>query len=339
MAIDQQGGATCGGSTGTRRIDRRQFLRRSALTGAGIALVTQSRAMQAPSDPLPMRTLGRTKARVTILGLGTAPLGEGPVGVQEGIKVFGAALDRGVNYVDTARIYGNAEEILGHLVPKRRDKLFLVTKVSTDSAKRAEESLAESLRLLKTDYLDLVHIHSVGGKNIDKVLATDGVLNYLLKQKDKGKVRFIGISGHNRPARFVRLLKTGQIDVVMPVLNYADRNIYDFESKVLPEARKQKAGIVAMKVYVGIKGGFKFHKKGHVGCATRAEMLPQAMAYALDLEGVASAIVGPYTLEQATQNVQLAKQYKPLTDAQREALLAEGKTLAEQIGPRYGPVE
>jgi len=94
-----------------------------------------------------------------------------------------------------------------------------------------------------------------------------------------------------------------------------------------------------MKVYVGIKGGFKFHKKGHVGCATRAELLPQAMAYALDLEGIASAVIGPYTLEQAIQNVKLATQYKPLTDAQRDTLLAEGKTLAEKIGPRYGPVE
>jgi len=337
---DDRDAATRGESKGTGRIDRRQFLRRSALTGAGLALAaSQSRAEEASPDGLPMRTLGRTKARVTILGLGTAPLGEGPVGVQEGIKVFGTVLDRGVNYVDTARIYGNAEEILGHLVPKRRDKLFLVTKVSTDSAKRAEQSLAESLRLLKTDYLDLVHIHSVGSKNIDKVLASDGVLNYLLKLKDKGTLRFIGISGHNRPPRFVRLLKTGQIDVVMPVLNYADRNVYDFESKVLPEARKQKAGIVAMKVYVGIKGGFKFHKKGHVGCATRAELLPQAMAYALGLEDIATAVIGPYTLEQAIQNVKLAAQYKPLTDAQRDTLLTEGKTLAEKIGPRYGPVE
>ena len=242
-------------------IGRRAFLKRAAAAGAGLMISSAARAAEkTPASPLPMRVLGRTKQKVTILGLGTAPLGEGPVGLTEGIRVFGEVLERGVNYVDTARIYGNAEEILGHLVPKRRDKLFLVTKVSTDSAARAEKSLAESMRLLRTDHLDLVHIHSIGGKKLDRVLGKGGVLNYLLKQKEAGKVRFIGISGHNRPGNFVKMLETDQIDVIMCVLNYADCNIYDFERRVLPTARKKNAGIVAMKVYVGIKGGFRNHR-------------------------------------------------------------------------------
>ena len=263
---------------------RREFLKKIGCAGAGLTLaaVSQPLSAQTPSE-LPTRVLGRTKQKVSILGLGTAPVGEGPVDVQEGIKIFGEAIDRGVTYIDTAKIYGNAEEILGHLVPKRRDKLFLVTKVSTDNAQRAERSLGESMRLLKTDYLDLVHIHSIGGKNIDRVLANDGVLEYLLKQKEAGKIRFIGISGHNRPPNFVRMIKTGQIDVIMCVMNYADRNIYDFEGKVLPEARKRNVGCVAMKVYAGIKGGFRNHRSGYIGCVTGPAYLPNAMDYALDL--------------------------------------------------------
>ncbi|MGB2823147.1 MAG: aldo/keto reductase, partial [Phycisphaerae bacterium] len=283
--------------------------------------------------------LGRTKQKVTILGLGTAPLGEGPVGVEEGIKVFGVALDRGVNYVDTARIYGNAEEILGHLIPKRRDKLFVTTKVSTDRADRAERSFSESLRLLKTDHVDLVHIHSIGGKNLDRVCGKGGVLEYLLKQKEAGKVRFIGISGHNRPGNFVQMLKTDQIDVVMCVMNYADRNVYNFEGVVLPEAQKRNVGVAAMKVYVGIKGGFPNHRRGHVGCVTDQARMPQALAYALDLKGVHLAVVGPYTLEQSIQNVEFARKYAPLSKEQLEPLLAYGRELAPKIGPRYGPVK
>ena len=84
----------------------------------------------------------------------------------------------------------------------------------------------------------------------------------------------------------LRFLETGQIDVVMPVMNYADRHTYNFEGTVLPECRRQNVGAVAMKVYVGIKGGFKNHKKGHVGCVTTPDLLPKAMAYALDLEGI-----------------------------------------------------
>jgi len=324
---------------GEAGMDRREFLRKAALAGAGLAVGgAAGEAPAAESSGLATRVLGRTKQRVTLLGLGTAPVGEGPVGLQEGIRIFGEVLDRGVTYVDTARIYGNAEEILGHLIPKRRDKLFVVTKVSTDSGARAEKSLAQSLRLLKTDHVDLVHIHSIGSKKIDRVLAKDGVLAYLQKQKEAGKVRFIGISGHNRPGNFVRMIQTDQIDVMMGVMNYADRNTYGFETRVLGEARKRNVGCAAMKVYVGIKGGFRNHKHGHVGCACPPKLLPQALAYALDLEGVAVAVVGPYTVEQAVQNVEFARKYKPLTDAQRSELLALGKEMAPKLGPRYGPV-
>jgi len=134
------------------------------------------------------------------------------------------------------------------------------------------------------------------------------------------------------------MLETNQIDVVMPVMNYADRHIYDFESTVLPECRKHNVGVVAMKVYAGIKGGFRNHRKGWVGCNTPPEMLPKALAYALDLEGVSVANVGPFTMEQAIQNVELARQYKPLPDSERKELLAYGRQLAESLGPRYGPV-
>jgi predicted aldo/keto reductase-like oxidoreductase len=317
---------------------RRDFLKTTALAGAGLALGVAPTASGAEDKPLPKRVLGRTKAEVTILGLGTAPIGEALLDRKEAERIFGEVMDRGVNYIDTARIYGHAEEVLGNLVPSRRDKLFLVTKCWVETAAEAEKSLTESLRRLKVENVDLVHIHHVGGKNLDKVLAKDGVLEYLVRQKQAGKLRFIGMSGHASPPRFLRLLETGQIDVMMAVMNYADRNIYDFEGKVLPECRKQNVGVAAMKVYAGIKGGFPNHKKGGVGCVTPPERLPQALAYALDLEGVSIAVVGPFTLEQALQNVEFARKYKPLTEAERNDLLAFGKELAPKLGPRYGPV-
>ena len=323
----------------SRRMDRREFLKKVGCIGAGLSIAAFQQPLRAQTDEeLPKRVLGRTKEKVTILGLGTAPVGEGPIGVEEGIKIFSEAIDSGVNYIDTARIYGNAEEILGHIIPKQRDKLFVVTKVSTDNGTRAEQSLNESLSRLKTDHIDLVHIHSIGSKNLDRVLASDGVLEFLLKQKEAGKIRFIGISGHNRPPNFIRMIQTDQIDVMMCVINHADRNIYDFESKVLPEAIKRNVGCAAMKVYAGIKGGFRNHRSGHIGCATEPERLPHAMAYVLDLKGVSVAVVGPYTVEQSIQNVQFARKYKPLSQEQHASLMEYGRKLAENLGPRYGPV-
>ncbi|MEN6428553.1 MAG: aldo/keto reductase [Phycisphaerales bacterium] len=321
------------------QFNRREFLQRTVLAGAGLAVgASGMTAGQGGGSELPMRVLGRTGAQVTILGLGTAPIGEARGDLNEAVKIFSEVIDRGVNYVDTARIYGIAEEALGQVLATRRDKVFLVTKCWTDSGEQAQKMFEESLRMLKTDHVDLVHIHNVGNKNLDKVLAKDGILEYLLKQKQAGKTRFIGMSGHERPPQFVKMLETDQIDVVMGVMNYADRNIYDFEGKVLPECRKRNVGVVAMKVYAGIKGGFPNHRKAWVGCNTPPERMGKALAYALDLEGVSVANVGPFTMEQAIRNVELAKQYKPLTDAERQELLACGKELAATLGPRYGPV-
>jgi len=318
---------------------RRQFLHKTAAVGMGLAATASGIcAAEATSEGLPVRVLGRTGAKVTILGLGTAPLGEARGDVSEAAKIFAEVIDRGVTYVDTARGYGIAEEALGQILPARRDKIFLVTKCWTDSGAQAQKMLETSLRTLKTDHLDLVHIHHVGGKEAGRMLAKDGILEYLLQQKEAGKTRFIGISGHARPPIFLQMLETDQIDVLMAVMNYADRNIYDFESKVLPECRKRSVGVVAMKVYAGIRGGFPNHSKGWVGCNTPAELLPRALAYTLDLEGVSVANVGPFTMEQAIQNIEFARNYKPLTDTERKDLLAYGERLAQTLGPRYGPV-
>lgn len=321
-------------------MDRRKFLKTTADVGAALALGSQVPAYAASpdADPVPTRVLGRTGARVSVLGLGTAPVGEGPIDVQQGIKIFRAAMDRGVNYIDTARGYGNAEEILGHLVPRQRDKLFLVTKAWTESGSEAETLLNESMRQLRTDYIDLVHIHNVGNKDIDKVLAKDGILAYLLRQKASGRIRFIGVTSHCRPDRVVRMLETGQIDVAMTVINYADVFTYDFHAKILPAARKHDVALAAMKVYVGIKGGFRNHRKASVGCVTPRERMPRALAFALDLERVAVAVVGPYSAEQAIHNVELAGQYQPLTSEERAGLLETGRHIAPDLGTRYGPL-
>ena len=175
-------------------INRREFLRRAGCASVGFALALVPRPTFAQTgDSLPTRILGRTKEKVSILGLGTAPVGEGPVGVEEGIRIFSEAIDRGVTYVDTARIYGNAEEILGHIIPKRRDKLFVVSKVSTDNGTKAQQSLNTSLRQLKTDYLDLVHIHLVAF-SVGLLLTVNTQMNVLL-------VCFQNMPGHEAGSR------------------------------------------------------------------------------------------------------------------------------------------
>lgn len=310
------------------QLSRRDFL----LTGAGLGLAAAARGQEG----LPTRVLGRTGRQVSILGLGTAPIGEARGDIEQAAAIFAETLDRGVNYVDTARIYGIAEAALAKILPTRRERLFLVTKVWTDNAAGAAQSLEESLRTLGVDHVDLVHLHNAGDKNPERVLADDGVLAYLAAQKQAGKLRHIGLTGHCNPGRFARLIETDQVDVVMNVINYADHFQYAFDEKVLPLCRERNIGVAAMKVYAGIKGGFPNHRNGSVGCATPPGRLAAALAWALDLPGVATAVVGPFTMAQTVANVELARAYRPLSEAARDELLAYGRQLAPQLGPRYG---
>jgi aryl-alcohol dehydrogenase-like predicted oxidoreductase len=116
-------------------------------------------------------------------------------------------MDRGVNYIDTARGYGNAEQALGHLVPKRRDKLFLVTKCWTDSAAEAEKSLSESLRQLKTDHVDLCHIHHIGGSAKRGIRAAIHTLNATGTNRSVGLRPAVGANPWSA-------LRTGHLDAI-----------------------------------------------------------------------------------------------------------------------------
>lgn len=292
---------------------------------------------------LPLRILGRTGAKVTILGLGSAPVGLSKPGTAAGVAVYRAALEAGINYVDTAHIYDDAETYLGELVPKWRDQIFLATKArpESDDAKEASRQMQhqfeESLRRLKTDHLDLLHIHSVADNDPAMILAPGGPLDYVKKLKEKGLTRFIGITAHNRHARLAELLKTGAVDVLMVALNFADYHQYRFEEEILPLARQQQCGILAMKVYGGHRnnlGGYS--KRGPAKMPD--DYLERSLRYSLGIQGVAGAVVGAYGVEEIEQSVAWAKRWKPLTLEEVVGLRAEGQKLATAWGPRFGPV-
>ena len=96
------------------------------------------------------------------------------------MPVYRAALEAGINYVDTAHLYDDAEAYLGELMPGWRDRIFLVTKAAPRSsdpraaARDMQQQFDRSLRLLKTDHVDLLHVHSVGDKPPEMILAPGG---------------------------------------------------------------------------------------------------------------------------------------------------------------------
>lgn len=319
---------------------RRSFVQASGALAGGLALAGRTAsALAAPATKtLPTRVLGKTKENVTVLALGTAPARQSRTVDTPTVKaIVKEALDLGINFIDSARVYGNAEEGIGQLLGPRRKDVFLTTKVWADDAAGARKSLEQSLRLLRTDYVDLVYLHSMGNRNGKRVLEKDGALTYLLKQKEAGKTRFIGVSGHSKVESFVPIIETGHVDVVMVAMNFIDRYTYNFEEKVLPVANKHKLGIACMKVFGGIKGGFRSYGGPNPGPQLSERHLYQAVRYAMELPGVATLVIGPHTVEQLRQNVKFVESYHPLADDEKESLAKLGRRLAENWGPRFGP--
>lgn len=162
---------------------------------------------------LPKRKLGRTGLDVTVLGFGTMELRGTGAGVRGGRqlvpgqaeKILNAALDAGINFIDTSIDYGDSEELIGSSISHRRSEYFLASKCGciVDPAtappggrhlytrKNVTDGVNQSLRRLKTDHLDLVQFHNAPSR---QAVEQEGALQALLDLKREGKVRFIGSS-------------------------------------------------------------------------------------------------------------------------------------------------
>jgi predicted aldo/keto reductase-like oxidoreductase len=332
---------TASSSENGRPISRRRFVNTTGRATGALALsgaLNPFSALSAPST-LPRRILGRTGLEVTCMTLGAAPCGiADDVSLEEVGEIVNLAIDLGINSIDTSPQYGKSEKGIGQALGSRRKEIVLATKVMADTIEAAEASLAGSLNTLKTDYVDILYFHHLGDRQVDKARNADGVFTWLLKQKQAGKCRFVGISGHNLPARFIPFLEHGDVDVILVAMNFADRHTYNFEGTVLPTAIKHNTGIVAMKVF-----GAPDPKTGSWGTRKALprvgiESVELAIRYALGVPGVATANLGVHTTEQLRHNVNCVARYRPLSSAETDNLLGRGKELAAQWGPHFGPV-
>jgi predicted aldo/keto reductase-like oxidoreductase len=288
---------------------------------------------------MPMRVLGKTGQRISILGFGTAPAGT-RLNVKEAVSLYEEALNSGVNYFDTAPDfagYGQAQKQLGHLLKTRRKEVFLVTKCFEPDGEAALKLLKSNLNELQTDYADLVFVHSVGADKMNPkvVFGRRGCYSALMKAKSDGLTRFVGLSGHNRPARFAEALKRFNVDVLLNAVNFVDRNTYDFENKVWNIAGRLKVGLIAMKVFGGQLQG-RQPNLSHRLMPDR--YLKEAFRYAQSIPGVAAAVVGMATQAELRQNVEWSKNFKNLSSREMAQLIEVGKKFASNWGPHLGKI-
>ncbi|HMC64443.1 MAG TPA: aldo/keto reductase [Gemmataceae bacterium] len=316
-------------------VSRRDFLKSA---GAGTALaLTGTRGAAEQKTTLPQRALGRTKVKVPVLGLGTAPAGYRSE--KDAVPFYHKCIDSGVTYLDTAPEfagYGKAQVYLGKVLKERRKEVFIVTKCFEPNGEKALRLLKKSLTELQIEQADLVYAHSIGDDKMapEEIYAKDGVCKALEKAKRDGLCRFLGVSGHNRPGRFLKALEEWDYDVQMNAVSLVARHIYDFEAKVWPFAHKKGVALAAMKVF----GGAGQFPKSPKGSKLPDDFKQSGLRYALGLPQVSVVVIGMHDEQELKQNIDWVKAYKPLTAAELRDLDKPTRDLAAQWKALYGPV-
>ena len=292
-------------------------------------------SVAAAAGAMPVRPLGKIGFQAGILGLGAQRIADRPLEQSVVDRMIAEAIDNGLNYIDTARGYGTSEELLGRALKGKRDKVFLVTKTRSATREGALSDLEESLRHLQSDHVDCVHIHNIARDDrfpdLDAALSERGVLGGLVEAKKRGLARHIGCTAHLRPGRVLPVFATGHIEVFMCSMNFVERHIYNFEEKVLPEARRRGIGVIAMKVLGG-------PAQGASALLARPEDYQATLRYVWGLPELSVAIVGMRSLEELRQGLAAARAYQPLTAVESAKLAEHGKLLAAEWGPLRGPV-
>jgi aryl-alcohol dehydrogenase-like predicted oxidoreductase len=316
-------------------VSRRDFLK-SAGAGAALAL-TAGTAPAEEKQVLPQKVLGKTGVKVPVLGLGSAPAGHRDR--KDAVAFYNRCIDQGVTYLDTAPKfagYGDAQVFLGDVLKERRKEVFLITKCWEPNGEKALELLKKNLAELQVEQADLVYAHSIGDDKMtpDKIYAADGVCKALEKARRDGLTRFVGVSGHCRPERFVKALQEWDFDVMMNAVSLVGRHVYNFEDRVWPAAAKKGVACVAMKVFGGAPGGDQMPK----GSRLPDDLKQAGLRYALGLPEVAVVVLGIHDDEELRQDVAWVRAFKPLTSEELQALDKPTRELAEKWGPVYGPV-
>jgi aryl-alcohol dehydrogenase-like predicted oxidoreductase len=311
--------------------DRRSFLKAVTAATAGIMVPFTGLDCNSLShrdrigELLPLRKLGKTGEKVTMLGLGGAHIGR--MDDKTAGEVIEAAMEGGIRFFDNAYGYsdGEAEIRYGkYLVPKYRDVTFIMTKSPAKDYKTALEQLELSLKRMQTDYVDLWQIHHVRSvEDVDHRIE-NGILDAVSEAKESGKARYIGFTGHADFKSHRRMLeRTDLLETCQMPINCFDPGYKSFIKNVLPTLMERKMGILAMKTLSN--GGF-FGGTRHMEGGDDPKIVPavasvrEALGYVWSLP-VSVLITGPNDLDMLNEKIELARSFAKMDETGRFELL------------------
>ena len=260
---------------------------------------------------IPKRRLGKTGADVTILGLG----GEGVLRTygyeREAYDLINRAIDLGINYFESARAYSGSESYYGRSLRERRKEIFLTSKSHARNKKGALFHLQETLRNMKTEYLDLWQVHDVRTEEeMEEIFCPNGALEAFVEAKEKGLARFIGLTGHHDPLITKQCLDRFDFDTVLIPVNPAEPAYKSYLTEVIPSAKKKEMGIVGMKVYC----------RGFADKLPWFETMEPFFRFALS-QPITTAVIGCDDVGQLEENVKFAGSASPMTEKETQELI------------------
>ncbi len=263
-------------------------------------------------DILLKKRLGRTELMVSVMGFGGLILPR--ISHEDAAQVINRALDMGVNFIDTAKSYGDSEEKVGLAISGRQNECIVTSKSLANDKDTLLADIDIGLEHLKTDKIPVYQLHNVSSAvKLSKTLAPGGLLDGLKEAQSAGKIGFLAFSGHKRDI-LIEAIKTDEFDVVQIPINVVDRNTW---RDVLPLALGRDMGIIAMKPLAG--GALT---------DTSPEVISLALRYAVE-QDISSAVVGMKSLEEVEQNIGACINCGPLTDLERERLLRAADSLSK----------
>jgi aryl-alcohol dehydrogenase-like predicted oxidoreductase len=288
------------------------------------------------------RQFGRTDMQVSVLGFGGAEIGFEGASPETVARLLADALDLGLNVIDTAECYVNSEELIGQAVGHRRHEYHLFTKVGHPEGGGKDDwrpesilaSIERSLRRLKTDHVDLVHLHSCSEDELRK----GDVIAALQKAQHKGQTRYIGYSGDAAAARYA--VESGVFDSLQTSVNIADQESLEL---TLPLAQQKQMGVIAKRPIAN--AAWKYAAKPnidyHVTYWQRLQQLKYdfaqgdaqeaasiALRFTLSAPGVHTAIVGTKNPARWRENAKLLEA-GPLPREQFEAIRNRWRQVAQ----------
>jgi len=232
------------------------------------------------------------------------------------------AIDRGINFIDTADCYGNSEEKIGNALGARRKEFYLSTKIDERDGSGVKKKLERCLRRLKTDWIDLVLFHDVRGYEYDKIFNSGGI-EALEEAKREGKILEIGISIHHSLSMMRKSTESGKFSALMVAYSAFDED--HLAADILPMAYKMGMGLIAMKPLAGgrlaERLSYRKDKKFH----SRDSLAQICLRYVLSNPNITCAIPGMMKLNELNENLQVGRYPTELS-------LEEIKMLMEYVG-------